>query len=118
MNELNETQFTCQQCNQPYRYEQAASHFKICNAQKFQCECGQQLDEHVLSKHLEEECKEVEGQCETCMRTMKRHEHEIQSHDCFEGLQITVGELTSLIQELRLRDQEKDVALAGMRNTL
>ena len=102
MNALNETRFTCQQCNQPYRYEQAAAHFKLCNSRKFKCECGLQFNENVLNSHLEEECKEVEGQCETCARTMKRHE--IQNHDCVEWLQITNGALTRKIQELTLRD--------------
>ena len=102
MNTLNETQFTCQKCNQPYRYEQAAAHFKTCKSPNFECECGLQFSENELNKHLEEECKEVEGQCETCARTMKRHE--IQNHDCVEGLQITVGALTHKIQELTLRD--------------
>ena len=61
--------FKCQNCGQSYKFENSDAHVKVCEASALKCDCGSLVvfkSADLFAKHLNEECKDMDGVCSAC----------------------------------------------------
>ena len=86
MQQLNNSEFTCEKCANVFKYEVRKKHWESCGAE-FKCliegcaNAGTSFaDFEKLNEHWNSNCNVIELQCTLCEATLKREG--IDSHRC------------------------------------
>ena len=102
-NQLNKTQFRCNQCPETFEYQTHKDHMEKCFSSVDCPKCSEtnfgSLAE--LKKHLETSCKKMSVTCNHCDEATLREDSN--KHDCIKALKTLIGNKKKLIQRLTVK---------------